>query len=79
MGAGVPADVPCAVVTTNGAGHLRQPLVLLARLGMPVGMPPHRAFRLQTAAARTAAVFGRVEVHAFDDALQVTDPQPVVG
>jgi len=67
------------VVATNGAGHLRQPLVLLARLGIPVGLPPHRAFPLRTAAARMAAVFGRVEVHAFGDGLQVTDPLPVVG
>jgi SAM-dependent methyltransferase len=67
-----------AVVTTNGAGHLRQLRELLAELKIPVGPPLYSPFPLHTARARLSAVFGQVELLDFDNALRVTDPQPVV-
>jgi SAM-dependent methyltransferase len=68
-----------AVVATNGAGHLRQLRELLTELDIPVGPPWHSCFPLETAPAHLGAVFDRVDVHEFDNALHITDPGPVLG
>jgi hypothetical protein len=66
-------------VATNGAGHLRELWRLLAELGIEVGTPWHLSFPLEAAPGLLTAVFDRVEVHPFDNALRIADADPVVG
>lgn len=65
---------------TNGAGHLRELIAMVAAFDptLPFAAQVGARYALENAPALLGAAFGAVEVRRYDDALYVTDAQALV-
>jgi SAM-dependent methyltransferase len=65
-------------VATNGAGHMAEVSDLAEAAGLPRA-DVHEHFPAERAAEALSELFDDVEVHAYDDTLEVPDADPVVA
>jgi len=64
---------------TNGRGHMRELDDLMARLGRRGFGRESARFGLENGAAQLGEAFAEVELRRWEDALVVTEPEPVVA
>ena len=67
--------------STNGEGHLRElddlAAAHTAAAHQPVALP--LSFSLENGSDRLASAFGSVELRRYEDALEITEPEPAVA